>query len=156
MASNTVVVVDGYVRLPERWETGRSTDPRLLSVADVAHMLAVMLRFAAEELPERCLSALAGGRQPRTAVEVHLTGARVDPTGQSQPKTLAETIDLAPLGPTIRSDPNEWSYAARGDLPLEGDHDPGDLAVRALRKMASDWGYDDPDPGLPTFGSVLG
>jgi hypothetical protein len=155
--STVLVVCDGFLRLPrDGGQKDLSDVSPLLTLADVANVLAVLLRMAGEELPEGALSLLTGSHLPLTSVELHLAAARPNPSAESKAMTLADTIDLGPLGATIRSLPSEGSFAAGGNLALQGDREPGNLVLRALRRMASDWGYDEPDAGLPQPGSVPG
>lgn len=109
----------------------------------------------AETLPERCFPLLLGDvAAPRTSVEIHLTAGRGGPPGPSTPRTLAETIDLSALGTGRSQPPTKGHFATSGDVPLTAEHAPGDLLAAALRRMALDWGYLDPDEGLPAVGSI--
>ncbi len=128
-----------------------------VTLADVAHVLATCLRATAEDVPTACLPTLVGtAGLPRTSIELYTFAGRMGTPSSSGPRTLADTVDLEPLGAGGQHPPTEWRFAAEGDLSLRGEHEPGDVVVTALRRMALEWGYLDPDPGLPQLGTVRG
>ncbi len=131
--------------------------PPRLSVGEVAHVLAVMLRFAGNTVPDKCLTELVGETYlERTSLELHMVAGNAGDPPIQLPLSLADSIDLAPLGQGRPQPPTEGHFATSGLTDTTGDYAPGDVVVAALRGMALDWGYVDPEGGLPAFGSVIG
>jgi hypothetical protein len=137
--------------------TDERASGRLLDLAFVLHVLATCLRAAAEDVPNVSFGELVGiGTPARTSVELHILAGRGGGPDNAPPRTLEDTIDLSPLGTSTRQAPTQGTFTAEGGTPLSGEHEPGDLALTALRQVALDWGYLDPDRGLPRLGSISG
>jgi len=118
-----------------------------LSVVEARDLLAAAIG-AADHLGRTVLPNLLGGHaSPPSSVELHLAARQPDTAGQ-RAATLADIIDLEPLGASTRPAPSEGQFATDSDARLDEPATRKDIATRAVRYMAHGWGYLDADKGL--------
>lgn len=127
--------------------------PNRLSLADVVHTLAIEVRVAAEQLPILLNRLGTAAPYEREAIEIHAAAPR-GVTLARRAITLADSIDLEPLGEGAEP-PTELHAAVTGNVDLTADDAPANLIISLLRGQVLDWGYVDPDSGLPPLGSIL-
>jgi hypothetical protein len=116
-----------------------------LTLEEVRDLLAAAAEGTVGSVGEEIIRSLfAGDMPPRETIELFLWSAEGG-TGERQPSTLPDTIDLERLGPSTRPDqpPRQGMFAVAGDTPVTTDRDRKNLIVFALLRMALDWGYLD-------------
>lgn len=116
-----------------------------LILSEVRDLTSAALRTA--ELVDRgCLRDLIGTpRPPRIGIETHLAVLESTPTDGTAPKqntTLADVIDLAPLGKITDSNRRqEGAFASNDEWDLREPAEVDRLTIEAITSMARDWGF---------------
>lgn len=116
-----------------------------LGLEEVRDSLATATEAAAGLVAGQILRWIYSGEiPPRTAVELFLWSAQGESGGRSS-STLNNVIDLDALGPSTRPDQSvlQGMFAVAGDTPTATAQERRNLVVRALIRMALDWGYLD-------------
>jgi hypothetical protein len=125
-----------------------------LTLEEVRDLLAAADEGTVGSVGEEIIRSLfAGDMPPRETIELFLWSAEGG-TGERQPSTLPDTIDLERLGPSTRPNqpPRQGMFAVAGDTPVTTDRDRRNLIVFALLRMALDWGDTwTPSPSSPRW-----
>jgi hypothetical protein len=147
------VIVEAHVTIHSDYgkdadgSTPSSPSASRLSIAETRDLLAAAVG-AADHIGRAVLPDLLGGHAPPpSSIELHLAARQPDTAGQHA-TTLADTIDLEPLGASTRPAQPEGQFATDGDARLDEPAIRKDVATRAIRYMAHVWGYLDADKNL--------